>query len=498
MRMTLTTTPLAEIETETLALVVFSKESGAALHGKTAPEVNRATGGWIEEVMARGEFTGKAQETALLHRPAGFKAQRLLLVGGGKKEKFSVDEMRKAAGAAVRAMKGKGGKTLALALGTAYGTGEMVEAASEGALLGHWEPDKHKTDAKKNGAKGFEDVILAVTSATMELDMALLRGVALAEAQNFARDLINEPANVLTPGKLAEAAQKMAHEAGLECEVLDRARMQQLGMGALLGVAQGSVEAPYFIVLKYTPAKPRESVHLGLIGKGVTFDTGGISIKPSDGMEKMKYDMAGAATVVGAMKAIARLKPTVTVTGFAPCVENMASATAQRPGDIVKSLNGKTVEVLNTDAEGRLILIDALTYAIRQGCTHLLDAATLTGAIAVALAHIHAGLFSNNEEMQARVLAAAKAEGEKMWPMPLDEEYKEYLKSAFADIPNISNGRYGGAITAAKFLEEFVEEKPWVHLDIAGTAWLDDGKAWMAKGPSGVGLRTMVRLATGW
>jgi leucyl aminopeptidase len=498
MRLTLTTTPLPAIETDTLVLVVFSKENGAALHGTSAPEVNRLTGGWIEEVMARGEFSGTALETALLHRPAGLKAHRLLLIGGGKKEKFTSGDLRKAAGVAVRTMKGKGGKTLALALGTAFGSPAMVEAASEGSLLGHWEPDRHKTDPKKNGSKSFDDVMLAVNAATPELDMALLHGVALAESQNFARDLVNEPANLLTPARLAEAAQKMAHEAGLECDILDRARMQQIGMGALLGVAQGSVEPPCLIVLRYKPAKPREGVHLGLIGKGVTFDTGGISIKPSDGMEKMKYDMAGAATVLGAMKAIARLKPSVLVTAFAPCVENMASGTAQRPGDIVKSLNGKTVEVLNTDAEGRLILIDALTYAIRQGCTHLLDAATLTGAIAVALAHIHVGLFSNNDDLQTRVLAAAKTEGENMWPMPLDDDYKDYLKSAFADIPNISGGRYGGAITAAKFLEEFVEEKPWVHLDIAGTAWLDDGKPWMAKGPSGVSLRTMVRLATAW
>jgi leucyl aminopeptidase len=236
---------------------------------------------------------------------------------------------------------------------------------------------------------------------------------------------------------------------------------------------------------------------LALVGKGVTFDTGGISIKPSDGMEKMKYDMSGAAAVLGAMRALAQLNPPIAVTAFAPCVENMPSHRAQRPGDIVTSYLGKTIEVLNTDAEGRLILADALTYASRLGCTHLVDAATLTGAVAVALAHVHAGLFSNNEDFLARIRNAAKRAGEKMWPLPLDEEYKDLLKSGFADIGNIG-GRYGGAITAAKFLEEFVENKPWAHLDIAGTAWLDDAKPHQAKGPTGVAVRTFIELAMSW
>jgi len=302
----------------------------------------------------------------------------------------------------------------------------------------------------------------------------------------------------MMPRRLADEARKTAEEFGLECEVLDEARMKQLGFGSLLGVAQGSVQPPCLIVLKYTPAAAGgNDDHLALVGKGVTFDSGGISIKPSEGMEKMKYDMAGAATVIGAMRALAQLKPGVRVTGFAPCVENMVSGNAQRPGDIVKTYQGKTVEVLNTDAEGRMILADALTYAVRQGCTHLVDAATLTGAIAIALGHLYAGVFSNNEALQARVLAAGKAEGERLWPFPMDEDYNEYLKSAFADLPNIG-GRYGGSITASKFLENFVESKPWVHLDIASTAWLDDAKPYLAKGPTGLPLRTMVRLALDW
>ena len=271
--------------------------------------------------------------------------------------------------------------------------------------------------------------------------------------------------------------------------------MQQLGMGALLGVAQGSAEPPVLIVLRYTPAQVKEGgVHLGLVGKAVTFDTGGISIKPSEGMEQMKYDMCGGAAVLGAMQAIARLKPGVPVTAFVPSVENMPGSKAQRPGDIVKTMSGKTVEVLNTDAEGRLILADAMTYAKQQGCTHLVDAATLTGAIVVALGRVNTGVFSNNEEFVQKWLTLAKSEGEKMWLMPTDDDYKEQLKSSFADLPNIGT-KGAGSITAALFLQEFAGETPWIHLDIAGTAWTDEAKPHLAKGPTGVGVRTFVRLA---
>jgi leucyl aminopeptidase len=297
---------------------------------------------------------------------------------------------------------------------------------------------------------------------------------------------------------LAEHARRMAEEFGVEYEVLDRDRMTQLGMGSLLGVAIGSAEPPALIVLRYRPASPPANfVHLGLVGKGVTFDTGGISIKPADGMEKMKYDMAGGAAMIGAMRAIAQLKPAIPVTALIPAVENMPGSRAQRPGDIVTSLSGKTIEVINTDAEGRLILADAITYAQKLGCTHLVDAATLTGAIVVALGHINVGLFANDDALRERVMLAARAEGEKMWHMPLEDDYKDYLKSAFADLPNVG-GRYGGAVTAAMFIKEFADPTPWVHLDIAGTAWLDDGKPFLAKGPTGVPLRTMVRLAMDW
>ena len=273
--------------------------------------------------------------------------------------------------------------------------------------------------------------------------------------------------------------------------------MRQLGMGALLGVAQGSADPPALIVMRYKPENAASTDHLGLVGKGVTFDTGGISIKPSEGMEKMKYDMAGGAAVIGAMQAIAHLKPPIAVTGIVPAVENMPGSRAQRPGDIVTSLSGKTIEVLNTDAEGRLILADAITYAKQLGCTHLIDAATLTGAIVVALGHASSGVFANNDALLERWMAAAKQAGEKMWHMPLDDEYRDQLKTVYADIQNIG-GRWGGACTAAMFLKEFAGDTPWVHVDVAGTAWLDDAKPSLAKGPTGIPLGSIVNLALNW
>jgi leucyl aminopeptidase len=472
--------PLADLDAEVVVVLGFEGE---------APSLGD---NWGAELYSSGEFTGKPCELAILHRPAGLKAKRLAIAGAGKRDKFDANEMRKAVGTAVRSLKGRSLRRLHLWVEQP----EFAQAAVEGAILGDFEPDQLKTDPKKN-EKRLESFTLAVAKSSPELKTALERGRIVAEAQNFSRELKNEPANQLTPLVLAERARKMAADFGLECEILDEGRMRQLGMGSLLGVAQGSDNPPALIILRYVPEKAKGTDHLGLIGKGVTFDTGGVSIKPADGMEKMKYDMGGGATVIGAMRAIAQLKPNVRITALVPTVENMVSGRAQRPGDIVTSLSGKTVEVLNTDAEGRLILIDAITYAIRLGCTHLVDAATLTGAIVVALGHIHIGAFTNNEEFLKRVTAAGKSGGERIWHMPLDDDYKEYLKSPFADLPNIG-GRWGGAITAAKFLEEFVEGKPWVHLDIAGTAWLDDGKPFMAKGPSGVPMRTFVDLAMNW
>jgi leucyl aminopeptidase len=446
------------------------------------------------ELIDAGEVTGKSLELTVLHHPTQAAAKRIVLAGAGKPEKFDAPALRRLSGAAVKLLKSKSVKKIALVLNPDQAGAANVSAAVEGAILAIFEPDRYKTDDDKKAVDSFT---VLVEGGAPDLAAAAERGRILAEAQNFTRDLANEPANLLTPLLMADAARKMAAEYGLECEILDREQMAKLGMGALLGVAQGSAEPPALIVVRYKPASGDGKAHLGLVGKGVTFDTGGISIKPADGMEKMKYDMAGGAAMLGAMRAIAQLKPSIPVTALVPCVENMPGSRAQRPGDIVTAMSGKTIEVINTDAEGRLILADALHYAKQLGCTHLVDAATLTGAIVVALGHLNVGLFANDDGMRDRVMAAAKAEGDRMWNMPLEDDYKDYIKSPFADLANVG-GRWGGAVTAAMFLKEFAGDTPWVHLDIAGTAWIDDGKPYMSKGPSGSPVRTFVRLAMDW
>jgi len=326
-------------------------------------------------------------------------------------------------------------------------------------------------------------------------EKGLAKGRIIADSQNFARDLVNEPSNKMTPTILAQKAEAMAKAAGLSVEILDEKKIAALKMGALLSVAQGSVEPPRMMIITYNPptAKPGAPV-IGLIGKAVTFDTGGISIKPADGMEKMKYDMAGGATMIGVMRALASLKPGVRVICVVPSTENMPGGRAQKPGDIQTAMSGKTIEVLNTDAEGRLILADGVHYAKQLGATHLIDAATLTGAIVVALAGVNVGVFGSDQSFTDKLLASAKAAGERMWQMPMDDEYREFIKGTVADIQNISSGKGAGATIGAMFIKEFTGDSPWIHLDIAGTAWNDDAKPWLAKGPTGVALRTLVHL----
>jgi leucyl aminopeptidase len=445
-----------------------------------------------------GEITGKFLELTLLHDLTGFKARRVLLAGAGKREKLETSTFWKLAAAAARHLKGKGVKSVGIALESGFDSPEYVSAAAQAFIEGVWEPDLLKTAADKDGSRTIEELTISAGGDASALQAALAAGQAIGEAANLTRDISVEPPNLLTPRALADRARAMAEANGLSCDVLDTDRMRQLGMGALLGVAQGSAEPGALVVIEYKPEKAAtSSSKLALIGKGVTFDTGGISIKPSADMEKMKYDMCGAAAVIGAMQAIARLKPPIPVMGVIPTVENMPGGKAQRPGDIVKSLSGKTIEILNTDAEGRLILADAITYAKQLGATHMVDAATLTGAIVVALGHHFSGVFTNNDEFLARWNEAAKKSGEKMWHMPVNDQYREQLKTVYADVGNIG-GRDGGACTAAAFLQEFVEDTPWIHVDIAGTAWLDDSKPWMPKGPTGIPIATFVQLAQDW
>jgi leucyl aminopeptidase len=492
MQITLETRPSHEIDTEALISYVF--EETDPVQGRIA-ELDQKTGGAIRRLAQSGELTGKSLEMTLLHNPAGLKAQRLLLVGAGKRDSYTTAQLRKLAGAALRYLKLRSVKKCALLLRESDTTQAAAQAAAEGLIFADFESDKYKT--KKENGKVMESAAIAGWDAANQAAgaKALERGRIVAESQNFSRDLVNEPSNRLTPRILAEKAEAMAREAGLACEIFDEKKIAELKMGALLSVAQGSVEPPRVIVLTYTPASPKPGAPvLGLVGKAVTFDTGGISIKPAENMEKMKYDMAGGATMLGVMRAIAALKPSVKVIAVIPATENMPGGRAQKPGDVQVAMSGKTIEVINTDAEGRLILADGITYAKQLGCTHLVDAATLTGAIVVALANVNVGVFGSDQAFTDKLLASAKACGEKMWLMPIDDDYREMIKSTIADIQNVGSGKGGGAVTAAMFLKEFTGETPWVHLDIAGTAWLDDAKPWAAKGASGVAVRTLIDL----
>ena len=448
-----------------------------------------------EGILASGEFKAGLGDTLVLHAPAGVAAERLLLVGLGKAKTLSLDEIRKGGGAALRAAKPRGLRDIAIAFPDQHvehlSAGHVGRVLVEGIELAEKEWDTYKTDRKD----------LSVHSATVvtskrkpEVQSGFDDGVILAAAQNFARDLVNEPGNVLTPTELGKRSAAMCEEVGLKCEVYSTDRLLELKMGAFAAVAQGSAEPPALIVMTYEPAvAPAEgSPVMGLVGKGITFDTGGISIKPADGMEKMKYDMAGAAAMIGAMRAIAQLKPSVKVIGIICSAENMPDGKAIKPGDIVTAMSGKTIEIINTDAEGRLVLADGLHYAKTLGCTHLINAATLTGAVAIALGLLNVGLFSNDEATCEKFTEGLALSGEKFWRLPCTDDYQHFIKSQIADIQNTGINRYGGAITAAMFLKEFAGETPWIHLDIAAMAWNDEVKPWLPKGPSGVGVRSIV------
>lgn len=487
----LTFEPAEGVSTAALVTWVYEKESPL---GDVPAGLNRATGGRIQTLVDSGELTGRAGETLLLHQPRGLDAERLLLLGAGKPEKFDpATDLRRLAGAAARYLKSRSLTELSFLVRPPHRTPEVAQWLTEGVLLANFEPACYQTEKKND--KTIATLRLAGFDSTQEksLTEGIRRGLVIGEAQNLARELVNEPGNRLTPRLFAERAADVARQTGLGVEVWDEKRIAEEKMGAFLSVAQGSDEPPRFVVLTYQPPNPRPgSPVVGLIGKGITFDSGGVSIKPSEGMEKMKYDMAGGATMLGVMRALAELKPAVKVIACIPLTENLPSGRAQKPGDVQISLAGKSIEVVNTDAEGRLVLADALAYARKLGCTHLIDAATLTGAIVVALGTLNVGAFSNNDKFLADLLASARATGEKLWPMPLDDDYRENIKSDIADIRNTGSGRGGGAISAAMFLKEFVDDTPWVHLDIAGTAWLEEAKPYLAKGPTGVAVRMLV------
>ncbi|HTS37364.1 MAG TPA: leucyl aminopeptidase [Candidatus Solibacter sp.] len=485
----------AEFATESLVAVVLDHAEPAPKEKDKKPQLNVASAdaavqSVAADLLSSGEVAGKAFETNLMHKPASLKANRLLLVSGGSARKFSSYDLRRIAGTAVRALKSRGIRSLAFVAPTGISAVEAVRAIVEGAHVGNFDPDYYRSDRKD---QKIDEVTVLASGDKAALEKAAAEAQVVGESQNFTRDLVNEPSNRMTPTILAERAKKMCAEVGLKCEVYGADKIKEMKMGAFWSVAQGSDEPPALIVMTYEPAGAPATPVLGLVGKGITFDTGGISIKPADGMEKMKYDMAGGATMIGAMRAIALLKPKVKVIGIVCATENMPSGKAQKPGDVQIAMSGKSIEIINTDAEGRLVLADGLYYARQLGCTHLVDAATLTGAVVVALGYNNAGIFTNDENMYERIHSANAKAGEKMWRLPLDDEYKEQIRSSIADIMN-TGGRWGGAITAAMFLKEFAEDTPWIHLDIAGTAWMEDQKPWIAKGPSGIALRSLVEF----
>lgn len=484
--------PLAQLSAPSLVAYCFEDAPSSSGTVERLPEETRKQ---LQELQTTGELTGKAFECTVLRWPTGLAAAKLLVVGAGKREKFSETHLRHLVGAAVRKLRSRGGRELAWILGSTESS--AVACVVEGALVADYDPDRYRTE-RSGSEKGIDNLWLATGGDALpaEAEAALHRGRILGEAQNFTRDLVNEPSNRMTPTNLAERATEMAARFGLECEVLGPEEIQGLKMGAFWAVAQGSQQEPArLIVIRYSPPDAPEQPVIGLIGKGITFDSGGISIKPSENMHEMKTDMAGGATMLGVMQAIAQLKPRIRVTAIIPATENMPSGNAFKPGDVITSMSGKTIEILNTDAEGRLVLADSLTYAKQLGCTVLIDAATLTGAVLVALGNLTTGVFGWNEDWVNRVLAAANVAGEKMWQLPVDDDYRDLYKSAIADMAN-TGGRYGAAITGAMFIGEFAGDTPWVHLDIAGTRWANDDKPYRAKGPTGHGVRTLVHLLT--
>jgi len=484
---------IAKIEADAIVLNFFE--------GMERPEgalavINEALGGAISQLISQGEIKGKLNEITVVHSLGRFPAARVVVVGLGKQQELSQDKVRGAVAETCRLLRKKGVDNMAT---IAQGAGiagisleGVAQAIAEGALLGLYAFRRHKTKEAEHGEIQKLTIVDADEARLPALEQGCRQGRILAETTNMARDMVNEPANFMTPTHMAEEAAKLAETYGLGLDVLEREQMQELGMGALLGVAQGSRQPPKFIVLRYQGGDSAET-DVALIGKAITFDSGGISIKPPEAMGDMKGDMAGGAAVMAAIAAIAQLKPKINVMALVPATENLPGGSALKPADVLTAMGGKTIEIISTDAEGRLALADALGYAREQGTKRIVDVATLTGAMRVALGTVCSGAFTNNQELVDKVITAGAEAGEKIWQMPMYEEYKEQNKSDVADIKN-TGGRPAGAITAARFVAEFAGDTPWVHLDIAGTSMSEKERTYLTKGATGVPVRTLVSL----
>ncbi len=477
------------------AIIVNFFEGMKSLDGDIAA-VDKSLDGAISQLISQGEIKGKLNEITIVHSLDKLPTARVVVSGLGKQSELSTNKVRGAVAETCRWLRPKGiGNIATVAQGAGIndiGLEDAAQVVTEGALLGLYSFRRHITRANDKPGEIKQLSIVGSDEAKPRLEEGSSKGKVLAEATNLARDMVNEPANYMTPNHMAEMAMKLAGSHGLEVSVLEQEQMAESGMGALLGVAQGSRQPPKFIVLHYKGSNSTKT-DIALVGKGVTFDSGGISIKSSEGLAEMKGDMAGGAAVMAAISAIAQLKPKINVTAIIPATENLPSGNALKPGDILTAMNGKTIEIITTDAEGRLILADALAYAKKFDAKFIVDVATLTGACRVALGDVCSGAFSNNQQLANKVIAAGNEAGELIWQMPMYDEYKEQNKSDVADIKNVG-GRYGGAITAAKFLAEFINDTPWVHLDIAGTSLSEKERGYLIKGATGVPVRTLVNL----
>ncbi|PZC51094.1 MAG: leucyl aminopeptidase [Chloroflexi bacterium] len=486
---------IGNIDTDALVVNLFEGDKKPA--GATG-EVDKLLDGTISQLIQEDEITGKKNEVTLIHTLNKMPASRVMVVGLGEKAKFSSEVLRQVMGTAARRLRSVNVKRIAsIAHGAGIGGMEATVSAqtiAEGALLGLYKFDKYKTLLNNRSSIDELAIVEQDDSKISLLKAGVNKGQIVAEATNFARDLGNEPANILTPTELANRAEKMAKRVGLEYESLDRKQMEKLGMGALLAVAAGSNRPPKFIILKYIGDPRNEDNNLALCGKGITFDSGGISIKPAEGMGAMKGDMAGGASVIGAMMAIAQIKPKINVMGIVPATENMSGGSAFHPGDVVRTMLGKTFEIISTDAEGRMVLADALSYAIEHKQKRLVDVATLTGAASVALGNLAAAIMGNDQSLINHIIYAGENSGERFWQLPMWEEYREQIVSDIADIKN-SGGRAAGTIAGGYFIQEFTEGVPWAHLDIAALARTDRERGYTVKGHTGFPVRTLVRLA---
>jgi leucyl aminopeptidase len=479
-----------ELACNVLAYPVFDEDKA----GQSLALLNKITRGAVKSVLSSGEFKPDLHNSYRIFKPAGLKVRYLLLLGAGKKSQFEPAKLREIAGTAVRCAKLCSGKTVAFWSVGDDPAGLAAGLAAEGALYANYQSDIYKTRDKEN--KDVEKFLILFNARVPgdQVREGIRRGVIIGDATNFVRTLSNEPANILTPSQFAARALQMAEQAGLIARVMEQEEMEKLGMNTLLAVSRGSDEPPKMIVLQtHKDLEKRKGPIYALVGKGVTFDSGGISIKPAAKMEDMKGDMSGGAAVLGAMIALGRLRPRYPVIGVIPAVENLPSGKATKPGDVVKSYLGKTVEIINTDAEGRLILADALHYARTLGATHIIDIATLTGAVNIALGRVNAGIMGTDQKTIDRLRANSRITGEKLWQLPLDDDYRKSIRSEIADIKNVGDGS-AGAITAAKFLQEFVEDTPWVHLDIAAMDIDHDGRPYACKGATAFGVRTLIEL----